>query len=155
MARGAWDKGNNLKNQILMNNTELFNDLVVRFPYSPIYTSDKTYSVMEESSFLATSKYMKWILRIFGIFGWRDKFDCDDFALLWKMLTSLRHAKAKDGASQGVACGIVWYKDSITGSDHAINYVKTENGWKAFEPQTEEFFDLSEEERASAWFVLF
>lgn len=136
-----------------MTSAELRTEIVKLFPYVAANIADNSYAVLTRESFLKTSKYVKWILKIFGIFGWRERFDCDDFAFLWKMLTSLRHAKAKNGQSEGVACGIIWYMKGDVG--HAINFVKTEEGWKAFEPQTEEFFDLTDEEIESVWFVLF
>lgn len=138
-----------------MTKNDLSLEMVDLFPFAPAYLSDDTYALMEEASFLKTSPYMKWILRIFNTCGWKEKFDCDDFAMLWKILTSLRHSKSKIGESQGVACGIVWFRQEISGIGHAINIVKTENGWRMFDPQSEQFIDLSEKERKSAWFVLF
>lgn len=138
-----------------MTSAELRTEIVKLFPYVPANIADNSYAVLTRESFLKTSKYMKWILRVFNILGWSEKFDCDDFALLWKMLTSLRHAKSKGGESEGVACGVIWYTRDSSGGGHAVNFVKTENGWSAFEPQTGEFFELSQRERESVCFVLF
>lgn len=137
-----------------MTREALQNELFSIFPRHIVpYLSDKSYAILSSKSFLQTSKYVKWLLKIFGILGWRKRFDCDDFAIIWKLFTSLRHARSKNGQSEGVACGIIWYIKGDVG--HAINFVKTEEGWKAFDPQEEVFFDLTEEERSSVWFVLF
>ena len=138
-----------------MTRNELTEEIKEFFPYMSGKFADESYAVMTEDSFLNTSTYMKWILRVFGILGWQKKFDCDDFALLWKMLTSLRHAKAKAGTSEGVACGVLWYVIDGTQTSHAVNIVKTERGWQVFDPQTEEFISLTQKERESVWLVLF
>ena len=138
-----------------MTKSELMEQMKSFFPYMSGKFADESYAVMTEDSFLKTSTYMRWIMRVFGILGWEKKFDCDDFALLWKMLTSLRHAKAKEGTSEGVACGVIWYVQDDSQTGHAVNIVKTERGWQMFEPQTEEFITLSKAERESVWLVLF
>lgn len=138
-----------------MTKSEVMEQMKSFFPYMSGKFADESYAVMTEDSFLKTSPYMTWIMREFGISGWEKKFDCDDFALLWKMLTSLRHAKAQGGTSEGVACGIVWYVKDGGQTSHAVNIVKTERGWQMFEPQTEEFITLSKTERESVWLVLF
>ncbi len=137
-----------------MDKIDIYNELKDLFPSARINFADTTYSIMTAKSFLKTSSYVKWILKIFGIFGWREKFDCDDFAMIWKMFVSLRHAKSIAGKSEGVACGIIWYIRDVSGGGHAVNLVRTECGWQAFEPQREEFFELSKKERESVWFVL-
>lgn len=137
-----------------MHKIDIYEELADLFPSARINFADETYAAMTAKSFLKTSSYIKWILKIFGIFGWRDKFDCDDFAMIWKLFASLRHAKSLGGKSEGIACGIIWYIKDISGGGHAVNLVRTENGWQAFEPQTEEFFELSKSERESVWFVL-
>ena len=138
-----------------MTSEELKNEVFKILPFVSANIADSSYAVMTKESFMETSKYMKWLLSVFNVFGWEAKFDCDDFAMTWKMMTSLRHAKASQGRSEGVACGVVWYVSDKTGNGHAINLVKTEDGWEFFEPQTAEFVKLSDEERTSVCFVLF
>jgi len=65
-----------------------------------------------------------------------DYFDCDDFALLFKALTS---AKMNTNAV-GIALGLV-YKDKQLLGGHAWNIVLLDNELYYFEPQTLELFN--------------
>lgn len=129
------------------------NELVKVAPLAQIFFSDEEYAIMSEESSKGTFKWLKWVLKIFGIWGWSKKFQCDDFALVWLGLHNLRHAKAKASNKEGVAAGILWYKKDGK-IPHAINIIRTESGWKALEPQTNEIFELTDEEKLSAWLVL-
>ena len=136
-----------------MTQSQIQCELMPIAPMAQIFFSDNEYAVMSEESAKQTHSWLKWIMRIFGLWGWSKKFQCDDFALVWLGLHNLRHAKAKNSNSEGVAAGILWYKkEGII--PHAVNIIRTENGWKALEPQTNEIFELTNEEKLSAWFVL-
>jgi len=65
-----------------------------------------------------------------------DYFDCDDFALLFKALTTARF----NTNAVGIALGLV-YKDNELLGGHAWNIVLLNNELYYFEPQTLELFD--------------
>lgn len=136
-----------------MNRQELLSSLIKQFPYAYFGLSDDEYASMTEASYLKTGKYLKWIMRLFGIFNWTKKFQCDDFALVWAGMNNLRHAKGQGSAKEGVLSGIVWYKKDGE-LPHAVNIIYGENGWRGLEPQTNEIFEFTQEERESVWLVL-
>jgi hypothetical protein len=87
-----------------------------------------------------------------GITGWREDFDCDDWAHAFKVEMQYAHKKACVN-SEGIACGVVY--DIISRSGHAINVVITEGGVTFTEPQTGRVLDLTDQEVGQIWFVLF
>jgi hypothetical protein len=66
-----------------------------------------------------------------------EYFDCDDFALLFKALTS---AKLNSNAV-GLALGLL-YRDDVMLGGHAWNVVLINDELYYFEPQTYELFDV-------------
>ena len=137
-----------------MTDGEIRNELFEITPYAQMFFSDAEYDIMSEKSTKQTFTWLKWIMRIFGLWGWSKKFQCDDFALVWQGLHNLRHAKSRGSNLESVASGILWYKKGGT-EPHAINIIRTETGWFGLEPQNNEIFKLTKEEGESAWLVLF
>ena len=85
--------------------------------------------------------------------GWREDFDCDNFARLYVSLIQACHAKA-DTKHEGVAVGEFWYdQNGVEG--HAIVIAKTDEGWTFIEPQSGAELCLTDAEKQSSWFVYF
>ena len=51
-----------------MTNSALRTEIAKLFPYVSANIADRSYAVLTQESFLKTSKYVKWILKVFGIF---------------------------------------------------------------------------------------
>ena len=83
---------------------------------------------------------------------WADKYDCDDFAMAFKLAVQEAHWQSDQTTNDGLAVGIVHYH-SDRGGGHAINWAVTEDGLIYIEPQTGEIICLSEQELRSRFFV--
>jgi hypothetical protein len=108
--------------------------------------------------------YSNWLWNQ-GLYEWKEYFDCDDYAILFKVFCHICHAKTqkirqKQGLPtyESIAVGVMYYKSYGTGAEqagigHAINCIITENGMEFFEPQNGTFLNLTEKEKNSCFFV--
>ena len=128
----------------------------------PINAPDANYCMYSEDFILGEGykNFKKWLFRR-GIFGWRNTFDCDNYAESFRVYLQILHTKAMKNDSakkQSVAFGVIWfYRDK--GGGHAINVfiTKDEEGLvyvKYIEPQTGEIVHLSQKEKESIFFIL-
>ncbi len=61
-----------------MTSEELKNEVFKILPFVSANIADSSYAVMTKESFLETSKYMKWLLSVFNVFGWEAKFGIEE-----------------------------------------------------------------------------
>ena len=126
---------------------------------------DRTYAAVKKSFMIEDVldrkdfySYYKKVLEALQIPDWREDFDCDDFAMLFKIVSSALHRHAKKvhkDKPESPAVGLMWYT-TRKGTGHAINVCIGE-GYKIFflEPQTGEELCLTDQEKRSCYFVLF
>jgi len=95
-----------------------------------------------------------------GLYGWRTYHDCDDKALIWKVVANGLFAKDKAARrmAQAPACGICFFKPRASlGGRHAINWALVDNDGEErlifIEPQTQLVRHMSMGERKSIYFV--
>lgn len=96
--------------------------------------------------------FQKELFRL-KIDGWSQKFDCEDYAKMFKTLMQACHQNS-DGDAEGIAVAEIHYKRD-SGDNHAINAIITDKGLIFLEPQTGESLVLSENEEKSIYFVNF
>lgn len=89
----------------------------------------------------------------YGIHAWNKKFDCDDFAALFRILCQVCHLKSS-GKTDGLAVGEIHYESENLGP-HAINAILTEKGPIFIEPQTGKPLTLTKNEQVSIYRVRF
>lgn len=128
----------------------------------PINAPDANYCMYSEDFILGEGykNYKKWLFRR-GIFGWRNSFDCDNYAEAFRVYLQILHTKAMKNDSakkQSVAFGVIWFNRD-KGGGHAINVfiTKDKEGLvyiKYIEPQTGEIVYLSQKEQESIFFIL-
>jgi len=121
-----------------------------------VRVADKDYSVL--SKFWLMRGYYNYYIKVLNglkISGWEEKFDCDNFAGLYKEVLSACHRVSTMSKSEGVAIGVVWYKTD-SGGGHAINTAIVDDDRVIFiEPQTGLEKTLSDTELNNIFFVLF
>jgi len=95
------------------------------------------------------------VLKELGIFEWHERFDCDDFASLFRALAQIAHRKS-NGNGEGLTVAEIHYTASGTNGvygNHAINMAFTDEGWVFIEPQNGSMRELSETEQKSIFYV--
>ena len=130
----------------------------------PINAPDANYCMFSEEFILdeGYKNFKKWLFKR-GILGWRDTFDCDNYAEAFRVYLQILHTKAMQkennlSKKQSVAFGVIWFTRD-QGGGHAINIfiTKDEEGLvyvKYIEPQTGEIVHLSQKEKESIFFIL-
>lgn len=117
--------------------------------------SDENYSIVKSSWVFDT--FYPWFqgeLSRYGISAWDKKFDCDDFAALFRVLCQVCHLKSAPSKTDGLGVGEVSYDKDET-SPHAINVVLTDNGPIFIEPQSGKQLILTKNEENSIYRVRF
>jgi hypothetical protein len=124
------------------------------FPGAWVYCLDSTYRPLKRDSVERLGKLYWRAGAELNLLTWRTYHDCDDKAMLAKVLASAMHRKAGTGSGvEGAPVGIMAYR--VTGSGwHMINCILTERGIETWEPQHQDWCALSEPERLSCRFVL-
>ena len=91
-------------------------------------------------------------LNRYNIFKWRETWDCDDFATMFRILAQVCHnnSGAKNKA-QGIAVAEIGYTREFDNQLHAINCVFTEKGPLFIEPQTCQVIIFSKKEYDSIY----
>jgi hypothetical protein len=129
-----------------------------------INTPDANYCMYSEDFILGEGykNFKSWLFKR-GIFGWRQTFDCDNYAEAFIVYLQILHTKAmqkeKDlSKKQSVAFGVIWFNRD-KGGGHAINVFITKDNEglvhiKYIEPQTGEIVYLSQTELKSIFFIL-
>lgn len=101
--------------------------------------------------------FLKFLQR-HGLTEWKQHWDCDSFAGLYRAGADLEHAKETMlQKAQGIAVGEIWYMDKKLGP-HSINVAITKNhkpDITFIEPQTGEFVILTKKEQRSIFHVRF
>jgi len=110
--------------------------------------SDSTFNLPTKTwLFSKFYPYFSKELERLGIIEWSEKFDCEDFAAMYKILCQVCHKNSRS-TQGGLAVGAVDYqKDS--GEYHCINIAFTDQGLVFIEPQTGKELKLSENEKNS------
>lgn len=75
---------------------------------------------------------------------WDKKFDCDDFASMFRLFAQICH-KASKGQAEGIAVSEIGYTQE-SGGKHAIVCIFTEKGPIFLEPQTGKVLLLTDDE---------
>lgn len=104
------------------------------------------------------SKTVKSIFDAYGLCYRLESWDCDDFTRFTAALAQLLNNRTPDNRGKGLAIGEFWYqKDS--GTRHALNICIVETEDKPvvlfYEPQTQRFVVLTEQERSLCDYVRF
>lgn len=134
---------------------ELSYKCLIAFPnLRGLYVPDRDYNVAKRSWY---EKFWKEFFKPFidqhGL-DYSSKFDCDNFATLFKALAHLAHARDV-GKSEGLAIATFSFTQR-SGGGHAICLIEGEDSlFDYFEPQTGEFIHLNQDEKTSARFVTF
>jgi hypothetical protein len=133
-----------------------FLNLLKKLPPTFI-VADRTYAPVKKKYLL--ENFYDWYRKFMfsqDVIKWDSRFDCDDFAALYRSLIQLAHFQAKGNNDEGVAVGEVFFwQEGNPDKGHAINCGMTEEGLIFFEPQTGKQLHLSNEELASIFFVRF
>lgn len=90
-----------------------------------------------------------------GVSSWRDQWDCDDFASLYRILAQVCHSLTHTRTEEGLAVGEVKYLRESSKQYHMINCAFTEQGLIYIEPQKCLQIHLSETELQSRSYVRF
>jgi hypothetical protein len=124
------------------------------FPGARVYCLDATYRPLRRDS-VAKLGTLYWKAgAALNVLTWRTYHDCDDKAMLAKVLASAMHRKAgASSGAEGAPVGIMSYEVTDHGW-HMINCILTERGIETWEPQRQDWCVLSERERLSCRFVL-
>lgn len=118
---------------------------------------DRQYALMTEDFLTGEFSKSLWSLQnFFETKQWiAESNDCDDFARAAAFLAqTLHHRTPNKPKDSGIAFGELWYVRDA-GDAHAIDIVKTENGYKEYEPQTRSIVKLSATERANTFKIRF
>lgn len=116
--------------------------------------SDENFNLVQSSWLF--DKFYPWFqseMSRYGIFSWDKKFDCDDFATLFRILCQVCHFHSS-GKTDGLAIGEIHYEQNDT-NPHAINVALTEKGPIFIEPQTGKPLILTKYEKKSIYRVHF
>lgn len=95
------------------------------------------------------------VLKELDLYEWTEKFDCDNFASLFRALAHISHRKS-NGNGEGLAVAEIHYTAAGTNGvygDHAINMAYTDEGWVFIEPQNGSMKKLTEAEQKSIFYV--
>jgi hypothetical protein len=136
----------------------------------------KNFVISDENYFCPTKsliqneifpQYWKWLSSL-RLTKWIHKWDCDNFADAFKLFSCGYYANIIEHDAKSIGIGVINYianskaEDGLKGG-HAINIIYSENqnsndGFGNFdllflEPQTGQFYDLTEEEFNSIWTV--
>ncbi len=101
---------------------------------------------------LEFSPFFMGILRNLSL-PYSFKFDCDDYASLYRVLAQICHKKSA-GNGEGIAVAEIMYKPHwANGMNHAINGAYTDEGWVFIEPQGGQIIKLTQEEIDTIYYV--
>lgn len=117
--------------------------------------SDDEYNLVKES--WVFEKFYPWFedeLDRYHIKGWHKRFDCDDFASLFRILAQVCHLQS-GGSAKGLGIGEIFFESEKLQGPHAINAVLVENGPIFIEPQTGKKLELTQNEKNSIYRVRF
>lgn len=95
------------------------------------------------------------VLKEIGVYEWHDRFDCDDFACLFRALAQISHRKS-NGTGDGLTVAEIHYVAAGTNGvygPHAINMALTEKGWVFIEPQNGSMKTLTDTEKKSIFYA--
>lgn len=131
------------------------------FPNAKCTISDGTHLSPKKdwvSNDLYFKNFTKWLWDN-NLDKWKKHWDCDNFAFAFYTFAQICHARAMDKTvksdqAQGLTIGVMFYKQE-GGGGHAINIIYTEGKLWGFEPQTGKFLELTKDEKASCWFIVF
>ena len=120
-----------------------------------IKISDRQYARVKKDWLLhGYYNYFIKVLSGLSIGDWEEKYDCDNFAELYKAVVQACH-NISSVEIEGIAVGIVWYRTDA-GTGHAVNTAIVNDDEIIFiEPQTGRQIELSPTEVHSICFVLF
>jgi hypothetical protein len=125
-----------------------YNSVTIETPRDVnVYMMDSRY---KEVDYYWFRKYNNWFRKLLfenGIMSLGDgteNLDCDNFAMLYKSMSSVAAYKAKSKFEPCVALLVVRQVNEFggvpgTGGLHMVNLVMTTRGWFVMEPQTGEF----------------
>lgn len=129
------------------------------FPHRLIYFADASYAAVD-GDWLIGELYPAFhrFLSRNGVWKWDEQYDCDNFTRMFCAFSEIAHYKAgREVEDEGIAVGEFWYgKGGDYRKGHAIVIFYQEEGKPRFlEPQTGREIQLTDEERASCYFVRF
>lgn len=116
---------------------------------------DDTYAIPTKEWVLGEyALFYKSFLERMGTPGWRDDFDCDNFAAVFWTMAQCGHARAMT-KKQGIAIGMFGYQPDGAAAGHAINVAVTDKGVIFVEPQSCKEVFLTKTEALSCSLALF
>jgi hypothetical protein len=93
---------------------------------------------------------------------WEKTHDCDNFAYLFFTLAQICHTKSMRTLKEhnvpihpGLSVGVIYYKREVSGGGHAANVIVSGSEVYFVEPQTGHKFELTNNEKGSAWNMVF
>jgi hypothetical protein len=130
-----------------------------RYPYSYSVVLDSTYNVPTQAAIEKfNSELGAHLLREYGD-KWQTFFDCENFSLEAVVLSCRKHwiaRRAGNGSAQGVALGLLCYRlkpGDVTSGHCACFWIDAERTIHEFEPQNRQVLPLTDEQRATVFFV--
>ena len=123
----------------------------------PVISSDAAYAEVSSQWLRSYYEDFREVLFREGVTGYDNRFDCDDFGLMYIGLANMRYYRAawhSDSAAQSLALGEFWYI-TAAGQSHAVVVAFTERGRLFIEPQTGRELSLTPSEVVSAYLVKF
>jgi len=145
----------------ILSQFEMLSELLALFPglnTGLIDLPDADYQIMpraEVDKILAPA--VKGFLEAYKLAKWAESFDCDNFAETAHWCAGKMHHSAVEAGhseAQAPAIGCLSY---LTDNDrgHRLNIIRTEQGWKAWEPQLQEFTPVTAQMRSEAMRISF
>lgn len=133
--------------------------LLEHFPRAQILLFDSSYQTLPKRS--VSKQFARDVsdyLDSRGLSNWKTYWDCNRFALTAWHLAQVKHALASQqgqSETQAPSFGVIAYPvDGQSFRQHMINWLLTEEGEVlTWEPQTQSWRTINEEEATKAWLV--
>lgn len=114
------------------------------YPQKTTFGDDQYSIIKKDWLFSSFYPFFSAELERLGVVQWSKKFDCEDFARMFKILAQACHLNSR-GSTEGIAIGEIDYCKG-DGEYHCINAAFTEKGLVFLEPQTGKELFLSTKE---------
>lgn len=138
-------------------------ELQAEFPNATLQVSDRNYQIMDGASIRGQAWEMfTWLLTHYRVPRrpdrpdlpeWQHKFQCEDFSVVILSIILLMHWRAAASSAEGVYAGLVFHR-TRQGEGHVVLVIRRRGGLMAYEPQANEFYHFTQEEKESSWLVV-
>lgn len=119
--------------------------------------ADRDYALLERRHVDQLAKYVRNMLFRLNVLKWQPHWDCDDYSRLAMLAASLMHKAALDQAGrvspEAAAVGELSYLiDGLPFNGHRLNIIALDDlTIQAWEPQKQQFTELSDLEWSTSW----